>query len=112
MFFVSHTPLQLLTAHRSLPTDLKRLRKPKLNLSLVQAKIRRKRGVRVQSLRNQELRRIQQIAVVHGQRAAERRLHAKAQTCRMRPALAQVLRVDVVNKISRGHYWFRMEDIA
>src|SRR5260370_12526378 len=64
-----------------------RLRESKLDLSLVQTKVRIERSVRVQSLRNQELRRIQKITGINGQRAAQWRLDAKSQAPHLRPSL-------------------------
>ena len=74
---------------------LERLRKPELYLPLMQPVDCGGRMRRIQELRNQELRRVQQKAVINRQRAAERCLEAKTQAHRVTPAHPQVLRVDV-----------------
>ena len=60
------------------PCRSERLREPKLNLALVQTIDRGEWRIGVQSLRDQKLRRIQNVSVVNRQRAAEGRLESRA----------------------------------
>src|SRR5436190_21311574 len=91
---------------------LERLRKPELYLPLMQPVDCGGRMRRIQELRNQELRRVQQKAVINRQRAAEWCLEAKPQAHRVTPAHPQVLRVDVFHEISRRRRRLGMKDVA
>src|SRR5260370_37705916 len=90
----------------------KRLCETKLNLALVQTIDCGERGIGVQSLRNQKLRRIQKESVINRQRAAEWRLDSRAYAHGVRPTLSQILGIDVFQKISAADDRFRMKDIA
>src|ERR1051326_1006622 len=94
------------------PFGLERLRKSKLNLSLVQTIDRVERSTGIQVLRNQEFRWIQKITVVYRQRAAQRSFDPKAQAHRVTPAHPQILGIYVFDKISGRRDRFGMKNVA
>src|SRR5581483_5383190 len=108
-FAISTFQFSICIAFFSSPLEC--LRKPELYLSLMQSVNRRRRG-RVEVLRNQKLRRIQQISVIHCQRTAERRFESEAKSDRVTPPHPQILRIQIGNKVTRRRDRLRMENIA
>src|SRR5437660_12389542 len=110
-FAISNLQFSICTTFTSWPCPLKRLRKPKLYLSLMQSINRGGRIRRIQVLRNQKLRRVKQKPIIDRQRAAERCLQSKTQAHRMAPAHAQVLRVHIFHKIARWRDRLWMQNV-
>src|SRR5262249_48162030 len=88
-----------------------RLRKPELNLSLMQT-VNCRRRHRIQILRNQNLGRIQQIAIIYCQRASQRRPEPKAHAHGVAPSNAQILCVNILNEIPSRRNRLRMKEVA